>query len=204
MNKENLKYLDCDLYRVYMENGEKQIQVKGWCYENENGYQHVYCSGCDFSVREIEGCYDKASVFIEECKQYQDDVEEAFVCEYYDGATVLRMDQVTQETPCGLYIDDRFAGNEKRTMAKIKVYFAGVDYWSRPVFKSIDGKHYYCDTEHLVNGNVKESEILDWYKTNGTSSIIFKGRMFDSEPEGDCVDIEIVPYEEAKKEREST
>ena len=200
MNKLNLKYLDCDLYRVYMENGEKQIQVKGWCYENENGYQHVYCSGCDFSVMEIEGCYEKASVFIEGCKQYQDDVEEAFVCEYYDGATVLRMDQVTQETPCGLYIDDRFAGNKNI----MKIYFAGVDYWSRPVFKSIDGKRYFCDTEHLVNGNIKESEILDWYKKNGTSSIVFKGRMFDSEPEGDCVSVEIVTYEEAKKEREST
>lgn len=83
-------------------------------------------------------------------------------------------------------------------MKKVQVFFAGVDYWSRPVFKDIYRKRYYCDVFHLVNGNIKEDEILGYYKEVGTKGIIFKGNDFDSEPMGDQADVEIVTWKEAK------
>lgn len=84
-------------------------------------------------------------------------------------------------------------------MAKVKVYYAGVDEWNRPVFKEIAGKRYYCDVFHLFDYNAPEEEVLKWYASAGTSAICYKGSRFDSEPEGDPADVEIVTRKEAKE-----
>jgi hypothetical protein len=79
------------------------------------------------------------------------------------------------------------------------LYFCGVDEWNRPVFKRLFNNLYYCDTDHLFRSGVKEDEIIERYKQIGTSTICYKGKWFNSEPEGGGQrDYEIVTKEEAK------
>ena len=83
---------------------------------------------------------------------------------------------------------------------KIKVYFAGVDEWNRPVFRSVQNKHsYYCDVVHLVDYKAKEEEVLAHYAAVGTAGICYKGTRFDSEPMGDPAEVELVTLETAHK-----
>ncbi len=81
---------------------------------------------------------------------------------------------------------------------KIKVYFAGVDEWNRPEYRSVSNKHsYYCDVVHLVDYKAKEEEVLAHYAAVGTSCITYKGTRFDSEPMRDPVEVELVTRKEA-------
>lgn len=85
-------------------------------------------------------------------------------------------------------------------MMKIKVYFAGVDEWNRPVFRSVHNKQaYYCDVVHLVDYKAKEEEVLAHYAAVGTSGITYKGTRFDSEPMGDPAEVELVTRSEASE-----
>lgn len=87
---------------------------------------------------------------------------------------------------------------ERKRMMKIKVYFAGVDEWNRPVFRSVQNKHsYYCDVVHLVDYKAKEEEVLANYAAVGTAGICYKGTRFDSEPMGDPAEVELVTRKEA-------
>ncbi len=81
---------------------------------------------------------------------------------------------------------------------KIKIYFAGVDYWNRPVFKNLGGRLYFCDVEHLVNYDVTEEQILEHYRRHGTAGIIFKGWSLEDEPQGGQYDVELITQEQAK------
>ena len=83
-------------------------------------------------------------------------------------------------------------------MKKVQVYFAGVDYWNRPVFKDINRKRYYCDVFHLVNYNATEDEVLGCYKEVGTAGICYKGTDFESEPSGTHAEVELLSWKEAK------
>lgn len=78
---------------------------------------------------------------------------------------------------------------------KEQVYFVDVDEFNRPTFRSVNrSDRYYCDTDNLFNYNVAESAVLDWYqKYQGReSAICYKGRKFDSEPDGTPAQVEIV------------
>lgn len=86
-------------------------------------------------------------------------------------------------------------------MEKVKVYIAGVDDWNRPTFCTIDRKRFYCDVTNLFGYGASDEEIIEFYKRNGTANIVYKGRSFDSEPEGDSCCVEIITREEAKKLR---
>lgn len=89
---------------------------------------------------------------------------------------------------------------EKETQNKpIKVYFAGIDYWNRPVFRAVFKKcAYYCDVVHLVDyGTTNEEKLLEYYNTVGTAGIIYKGTSFEAEPAGDHVEVELVTRKEA-------
>ena len=92
-------------------------------------------------------------------------------------------------------------------MNKTKVYFSGIDGWNRPVFRSIfNSREYYCDVYNLFDYNETEAVVLAFYEVRGTASICYKGTMFDSEPDGDPADVEIVTRKEAaelhRKEKE--
>lgn len=61
--------------------------------------------------------------------------------------------------------------------------FVGVDYWSRPVFKSTNG-NYYCCVDQLQDDNATEEEAEEVLTNiaDGRYSLYTKGRDFDGEP----------------------
>lgn len=61
--------------------------------------------------------------------------------------------------------------------------FVGVDYWSRPVFKSTKGR-YYCCVDQLQDDNATEVDAEDVLKNinDGYHSLYTKGGDFDGEP----------------------
>ena len=87
---------------------------------------------------------------------------------------------------------------------KYVVCFVGVDEWNRPTFKEVGTRNrYFCDVDNLVRYDATEKEIIDRYNAIGTASICYKGNTFDSEPNGDPVEVEIVPKVEAIRSTKS-
>lgn len=85
-------------------------------------------------------------------------------------------------------------------MEKVKVYFAGVDYWNSATFRAVfDENDYYCDIYKLFPFDVTEEKIIEWYSLVGTAAIVYKGNCFDSEALGSPADVEIVTRKEAKE-----
>lgn len=112
-----LKYLDCEAYHVETDKeGKKHIHIDGYCYVNENehddGYDYRCVEGtwCYVSVEELDACNDDDQKLellqkaFDETKQYEGDMTEDEVREYYKDATELRMEKVTQDTPDGWYV----------------------------------------------------------------------------------------------------
>lgn len=86
------------------------------------------------------------------------------------------------------------------------IKFCGIDRWNRPTFVTLEpqgviyynqyksGEYlYFCDTDHLFDYNATEQQILDWYSDDAikSSGIIYKGRSFESEPQGGHYDYQI-------------
>ena len=110
MNKENLKYLDCDLYQVETdEQGAKWVHIDGYCYSNDCGdepeYRCVQGTWCYVKVEDLMKDQENATRAFELTKQYEGTVSEEEVCEYYEGAKSLPYSKVTQDTPDGWYIN---------------------------------------------------------------------------------------------------
>lgn len=63
----------------------------------------------------------------------------------------------------------------------IQVAFHGVDSWGRPVFKDIESKSFYGDTDNLFNCYSTEQEILE---SVTAKDLIYFGSKFDCEPLG--------------------
>ena len=111
MNKENLKYLHCDVYRVETDkDGKKWVHIDGYCFDNENGYQLVQGTFCYIAIKDIVAIkdVDKLHELIDrefsEVKQYQYDMTKKEVCDYYDNIPELHYSKVSLETPDGTYI----------------------------------------------------------------------------------------------------
>lgn len=99
------EHLDCYAYHVETDrNGKKQIHIDGYCYWNDECYQCVQACGCYISVDELNGDSEKAYDAFDNAKQYEGDMTEEDVREYYKDATELRMEKVTQDTPDGWYV----------------------------------------------------------------------------------------------------
>lgn len=84
---------------------------------------------------------------------------------------------------------------------KATLYFCGFDEWDRPVFRCVENNRYFCDTEHLsmFKSGTTEQDIIEIYKKVGTSTICYKGRTFDAEPDGGRnFEFEIITNKEAK------
>lgn len=105
MNKENLKYIDCDLYEVTRDDdGNKCVHILGYVYGNENGWQCVQPCWCYLYFEDgIDN--NKVDEMMEFAKQYQYDYNDEDVAEFYDGATPMPYEELTEETPLGRYID---------------------------------------------------------------------------------------------------
>lgn len=63
----------------------------------------------------------------------------------------------------------------------IQVVFHGVDSWGRPVFKAVEGKNFYGDTDNLFDSHSTEQEILE---SVTAKDLIYFGSKFDCEPLG--------------------
>ena len=112
MQTEINKYLDLFAYQVETdENGEKQIHIDGYCYWNDESYQLVQGTFCYVSLKELEACeIGEESLLLvwnkfDEVKQYQREVTEQEVAEYYKECKELRIDFVADDTPDGWYVD---------------------------------------------------------------------------------------------------
>lgn len=112
MENEDLKYLDCEVYHVeYDTENKKQIHIDGYCYWNEESHQCVEASGCYVSVEELDACAnneEKSNLLsdaFDNSKQYQGEVTEDGVREYYKDAKELRMVFVDDDTPVGWYVN---------------------------------------------------------------------------------------------------
>lgn len=112
MQTEINKYLDLFLYQVETDkNGEKQIHIDGYCYWNDETYQLVQGTFCYISLKELEACENGGESFLlvwnkfDEVKQYQREVTEEEVAEYYKGCKECRIDFVADGTPDGWYVD---------------------------------------------------------------------------------------------------
>lgn len=105
MEDEKIKYLGCEVYQVETEHtGKKVIHIDGYCYWNDESYQLVQGTFCYMDVDGTQNS-EKAEVLFSETKQYQGEVTEADVIEYYKGLTPLLFSEVTTETPNGMYIN---------------------------------------------------------------------------------------------------
>ncbi len=90
----------------------------------------------------------------------------------------------------------------------IKIEFAGIDRWGRPTFVSVEKCKYkdrymckeyeqyayFCDTEKLFSYDATAAEVHAFYDEHPdkVKNIVYKGRSFGAEPEGDHLAIELV------------
>lgn len=110
--KELKKIDSVNIYRLYWENGVHTIKILGYLYKaNDNG---------DGEWRNVEFCWyempvatyltsgaDAWDVWESECKQYISDhtAEEAYAILKGYNPTMLRVFDITDATPDGVYID---------------------------------------------------------------------------------------------------
>lgn len=100
------QYLDCDVYQVEVDKstGKKVIHIDGFCYFNDEEYQLVQGTFCYMDIDGTQ-CTEKAQELFENTKQYQGTVSWEEVEEYYKQCTPLPYEEVTQDTPCGFYVN---------------------------------------------------------------------------------------------------
>lgn len=101
------EHLGCYAYHVETDrNGKKQIHIDGYCYWNGESYQCVQGTGCYIPFDELHGdIADVVDKAFEDTKQYQGEITKDGVRKYYEGAVVLPIGDVTQDTPDGWYIN---------------------------------------------------------------------------------------------------
>ncbi len=93
--------LDNWVYAVETQNGEKTIHIDGYCYWNGESYQLVQGTFCYISLDDAKEA-DKVEEAFGEVKQYQREVTEQEVLEYYAHKR-LPIFCVSKDTPEGTY-----------------------------------------------------------------------------------------------------
>jgi hypothetical protein len=63
------------------------------------------------------------------------------------------------------------------------IKYRGIDDFNRPVFKVLEKKYYIGSTSKLFSHDVKESEVINYFKDN-INQLEFFGHSFNCEPEG--------------------
>jgi hypothetical protein len=107
MTEEIKQYLDCYVYQVEIDKStsKKIIHIDGYCYyTDDDNYQMVQGVSCYMDIDGSQST-DKADALFEMVKQYQGPVSLEEIAEYYKDCTPLYYEQVTQETPCGFYVN---------------------------------------------------------------------------------------------------
>lgn len=106
---------NCNLYRIYEEDGVKRIKLLCYFYKNDEGWQLVeYCWG-DVTLEYFLGDKFDIDDFESSLKQYQaniGDILSAFDhLAHYAGEdyglkeyNVIRWEDITMDIPCGYYL----------------------------------------------------------------------------------------------------
>lgn len=113
------KYLDCERYlvrRYDCENGRKVVVIDGFCFENETGLHFVNTIGCYVDVP-VQGGREEIENAIDNSLQTQYDMTDDEVNICYGQLEELPITEVTQDTPCGWYVDPNF---KKASVRKVK------------------------------------------------------------------------------------
>lgn len=81
-------------------------------------------------------------------------------------------------------------------MRKIKIEFYGIDSWNRPIFKSVETKSFFGDTDNLFDYDADEEKVIEFYsKNDNIKCLSYFGTKFDCEPLGvhlEDIELEIV------------
>ena len=113
IKKELERVNGVNIYRLYWENGVHTIKVLGYIYysdhyPNNEDYRHVEFCWYDMPVSEyVEGGVDMWDIWECEVKQYIEDCTAEVAYEILQGYNpiVLNVEDITDETPDGVYID---------------------------------------------------------------------------------------------------
>ena len=89
------------VYTIEDVDDNKPIHVDGYCYHNGESYQLVQGTFCYISLDEAKNLYKVDEAF-DEVKQYQHEVSEQEVLDYYNHQK-LPITCVTEHTPYGTY-----------------------------------------------------------------------------------------------------
>ena len=117
---------------------------------------------------------------LESCKRFK------YIC-FCDPSEVTEADEVMY----GESIKSSFTGNLEidivRPRRNINIKFHGIDYWSRPVFKSEGGQFLGSTSTLFPNSKIAPNntakEISDYFKIH-IDEIEYFGKTFDCEPMG--------------------
>ena len=72
---------------------------------------------------------------------------------------------------------------------KTKVKFHGIDHFNRPIFKDINSKQFFGDTDNLFDGDATEAEVLSKISSK---NLTYFGDFFGCEPMGTNCEVEVI------------
>lgn len=100
------KYIHCDVYQVELDEstGKKVIHIDGYCYFDDENYQLVQGTFCYMDIDGKQST-EKAEELFSLTKQYQETLTPEQVQDYYKKCKHLLYENVTQDTPCGFYVN---------------------------------------------------------------------------------------------------
>ena len=77
-------------------------------------------------------------------------------------------------------------------MKTVKIKFEGIDDWNRPVYKDVDSKSRYGDTNKLFSWDATKEKVDNYFLKN-TDELCYFGESFNCEPNGGLnVKLEII------------
>lgn len=83
----------------------------------------------------------------------------------------------------------------KEVITELHLTFAGVDDWNRPIFKRVDKKQYFGDTDHLFSWGASEEEVMKFYEGKDLHQCLcYFGTSFGCEPSGTSIRKDIKIY----------
>ena len=97
-----------ETYQVEGEDGRKVIHYSGFTWaRSDDDFPYAATEGTSCCVEVGEDNYERACEAFEKVQQYQYDMDEGELLDYEfwwkSNGVHLHMDDVTQETPCGMY-----------------------------------------------------------------------------------------------------
>jgi len=102
------QYLDCELYQVEKdEDGHKVVHIDGYIFDGgEEGLQLVQFTDVRFRLIDTDSWkYEDFMDVADCCNQYQGEISVEDAVKYYEKATPTPLCCLSEETPCGWYVN---------------------------------------------------------------------------------------------------